>query len=187
MLRLGMVACAVCTLLTVGCGKKEGEKPSSGSSASTDSAPSAPSEGARTIIDAVKLLVPTPLAEPEESTAEPEPYVPAVAEDESKTPQLTVDQVLSDPELIDRKYSLREIELSGVVNKVGTDSSAGGVETIWIGSASDKNGTTIACRVRSGTSSGKPAAGSNVIIRGRLVRNLGQSLDDCEVVKDHSG
>lgn len=175
MLRLGMIACAMCALLFVGCGKKNGEQSSSGSSASTDLAPSEPSDGARTIIDAVKSLVPTPLAEPEESTAEPEPYVPAVAEDESKTPQLTVEQLASDPMLFDRKYALRLVEVSGVVIKKDAD-------TLRIGSSEAVAEAGLTCRFHNVAALGKLNTGAKVVVRGQLGRDLAQTLHDCEVV-----
>lgn len=107
-------------------------------------------------------------------------YVPPPTVDETRTPSLTVDAVLANPELIDRKYAFRVVEVTGVVIKMGSDQAAGGVETVWLGSTGQSD-AGFACHFRNAQDAKKLSTGGRTTVRGQLPRNMAQSLEDCEV------
>jgi hypothetical protein len=74
------------------------------------------------------------------------------------------------------------IELTGTVTKKGSDDSAGKVETVWLGLAAVGNAPSVACRFRDTAAAQKAAPGQTIVIRGRLQRDLAQSLEECEIV-----
>ena len=154
------------TVVAMGCGKKE----------------TGPGEAMSEALRSAFAPEATPsYAVSEYETVVPDGYYSTVAEVESKTPQVTVDQMLSDPALIDRKYCLREIELSGVVIRTGRDEAAGGAESAWLGPKTGEKESSVICRFRTSAALAKVAAGQEIIIRGRLGRNMAQALEDCEV------
>lgn len=109
-----------------------------------------------------------------------EDYYGDLPADDTTLARVPVSLLLNNPAFVDRKFSLRELELAGTVIKAENDATAGGVPTVWLGAPSVPGG--VACRFREASAIQAFAAGRPAVIRGRLQRDFAQSLENCEAV-----